>query len=41
VDAALRSDGVLRIVEIGDGQMSDRKHWPLERFVRLLVSARR
>ena len=38
VDVAERSDGALRIVEIGDGQVSDRKHWPAERFVRMLAS---
>ncbi len=27
-----RSDGVLRIIERGDGQMSDRQEWSAERF---------
>jgi len=38
VDVAARSDGTLRIVELGDGQVSDRKHWPVDRFVRMLAS---
>jgi hypothetical protein len=37
VDVAERSDGAVRIVEIGDGQVCDRKHWPAERFVRMLA----
>lgn len=36
VDTALRVDGVLRIVEVGDGQVSDRKEWPADRFVEVL-----
>lgn len=36
VDTAMRSDGVLRIIELGDGQVSDRKHWDSETFVRML-----
>lgn len=39
VDVAERRDGVLRIIEIGDGQVSDRKHWPVTRFVQMLASA--
>jgi hypothetical protein len=35
VDVAQRIDGVLRIIEIGDGQVSDRKEWPAETLVRL------
>jgi hypothetical protein len=35
VDVAQRIDGVLRIIEIGDGQASDRKEWPAEKLVRL------
>lgn len=39
VDVVLRSDGVLRIVELGDGQVSDRKEWAAERFVSVLGKA--
>jgi hypothetical protein len=33
VDVARRSDGVERIIEIGDGQVSDLVGWSVERFV--------
>ena len=33
VDVARRSDGIERIVEIGDGQVSDLVGWSVERFV--------
>lgn len=33
VDVARRADGVERIVEIGDGQVSDLVRWSVERFV--------
>lgn len=36
VDVVLRSDGVLRLVELGDGQVSDRKEWGVERFAWVL-----
>lgn len=36
VDTALRTDGTLRIIEIGDGQVSDRKEWPAEKIVEVL-----
>ena len=36
VDTALRTDGVPRIVEIGDGQVSDRKEWSAEKLVEVL-----
>lgn len=36
VDTAMRSDGVLRIIEIGDGQVSDRKEWSAEKLVEVL-----
>lgn len=36
VDTAMRSDGVLRIIELGDGQVSDRKHWSSEDLIRIL-----
>ncbi|MEH6349097.1 MULTISPECIES: ATP-grasp domain-containing protein [unclassified Pseudomonas] len=39
VDVVLRSDGVLRVVELGDGQVSDRKEWPAERFAWMLSRA--
>jgi len=37
VDTIMRKDGTLRLVEIGDGQVSDKKTWPLERFVQMLL----
>ena len=37
VDVARRSDGVPRIVEIGDGQVSDRKEWQAQQLVELLA----
>jgi len=40
VDVVLRSDGVLRIVELGDGQVSDRKEWSVEGFVWVLGKVR-
>lgn len=39
VDVALRRDGVLRIVEFGDGQVSDRKHWSCQSLIRMLAFA--
>ena len=36
VDTAVRTDGVIRIVELGDGQVSDLKQWPAQRFLELL-----
>ncbi len=33
IDVVLRSDGEFRIVEIGDGQVSDLVGWPVKRFV--------
>lgn len=35
VDVARRSDGVLRVIELGDGQVSDRKHWDCHNFIRM------
>ncbi|MGH9936649.1 MAG: ATP-grasp domain-containing protein [Blastocatellia bacterium] len=35
VDVACRADGVERIVEIGDGQVSDLVGWSVERFVEI------
>jgi hypothetical protein len=40
VDVARRSDGVLRIVEIGDGQVSDRKEWSVPQLVEVLAHVR-
>ena len=36
VDVAQRADGLLRIVELGDGQVSDLKGWTLEAFLPVL-----
>lgn len=38
VDTAILTDGTVRIVELGDGQVSDRKEWIAERFVELFAS---
>lgn len=35
VDVISRTDGVLRIVEVGDGQVSDLVGWSLERFMQI------
>lgn len=35
VDIAEREDGVLRIIEIGDGQVSDLKEWSAKDFVKI------
>lgn len=37
VDTIKRSDGVTRVVEIGDGQVSDRKKWSSDEFVKILI----
>lgn len=39
IDVALRNDGVLRLVEVGDGQVSEKKSWDLPSFVRVLQAA--
>jgi hypothetical protein len=39
VDTVLRSDGELRVVELGDGQVSDRKHWPVGTFLEIFSAA--
>lgn len=36
VDVALDPEGNHRLIEIGDGQVSDRKQWPLPSFVELI-----
>jgi len=38
VDTAIRSDGVVRVVELGDGQVSDIKEWDAAAFVKVLGS---
>lgn len=35
VDIVLSADGMPRLIELGDGQVSDRKKWPVERFVEI------
>jgi hypothetical protein len=35
VDVAMRADAVLRVVEIGDGQVSDLVGWDATRFAEL------
>ena len=39
IDVVLRSDGKLRVVELGDDQVSDRKEWAAERFAWMLSRA--
>lgn len=39
VDVARTREGALRLVELGDGQVSDRKEWPAARFVAMLHAA--
>lgn len=38
VDMVLNTDGVLRLIELGDGQVSDKKKWTVDRFVSMLKS---
>ncbi|MFZ2266281.1 MAG: ATP-grasp domain-containing protein [Azonexus sp.] len=35
VDVVLSTDGTPRLIELGDGQVSDRKQWPVERFLEI------
>lgn len=35
VDVVLSIDGKPRLIELGDGQVSDRKQWPAERFMEI------
>jgi hypothetical protein len=35
VDVVLSSNGMPRLIELGDGQVSDRKQWPVERFLEM------
>ena len=37
VDIVQRDDGQLRLVEIGDGQVSDKKEWRTENFVSMIL----
>ncbi|MEO1444701.1 MAG: ATP-grasp domain-containing protein, partial [Cyanobacteria bacterium J06635_11] len=37
VDIATTVEGTLQVVELGDGQVSDKKNWPLDRFVDMLI----
>jgi len=39
IDVVQRTDGVLRIVEVGDGQVSDLVGWSVERFAQVLRMA--
>ena len=36
VDVARTVDGTLQVVELGDGQVSDRKQWPINNFIKML-----
>ncbi|WP_167225589.1 ATP-grasp domain-containing protein [Massilia rubra] len=38
VDVVASSEGTRRLIELGDGQVSDRKQWPVERFMAMLDS---
>jgi ATP-grasp domain, R2K clade family 3 len=38
VDIIQRSDGVWRVVELGDGQVSDLKRWTAEQFLKIFTS---
>ncbi len=35
VDVVLSTDGTARLIELGDGQVSDRKQWSAERFLEI------
>lgn len=39
VDVAMRADGILRLIELGDGQVSSLKKWPIEIFVSMIVDS--
>jgi hypothetical protein len=39
IDMAIDNSGKLRLIEIGDGQVSDIKEWAVERFVQMLISS--
>ncbi|MEL6815206.1 MAG: ATP-grasp domain-containing protein [Cyanobacteria bacterium J06598_3] len=36
VDVAMTTRGEHQLVELGDGQVSDKKDWPLEAFIKVL-----
>jgi len=38
VDVAMTTRGDLRLIELGDGQVSDKKGWPLDAFLKFLIS---
>jgi acetoacetate decarboxylase len=38
VDTIRRKDGEIRIVELGDGQVSDRKSWTAAQFLKIFKS---
>lgn len=38
IDVAQRRDGLLRLIEIGDGQVSDRKQWTAEQFADIFTN---
>lgn len=37
VDIVQREDGLLRLVELGDGQVSDKKAWDIDKFISIFV----
>lgn len=37
VDIIQREDGIFRLVEVGDAQVSDKKTWELSNFIRVLI----
>ena len=39
IDIAVNNAGQLRLIEIGDGQVSDIKEWPVERFVQIFLDS--
>jgi len=39
IDMIENDAGQLRLIEIGDGQVSDIKEWPVERFVRIFMAS--
>ena len=41
IDVVRREDGALRLIEIGDGQVSDRKKWSAEEFARAIAAEHR
>lgn len=40
IDVALRRDGFMRIVELGDGQVSDLKEWDATKFANLFATVK-